>query len=383
MRESRKHEHIAPLWPRWLRSPALFSLYDSIMDRWHNMDELRRFSRRELPEKASKILVVRDRGFGDILQLTTILDSIRTRFFATRLDFLTSPQGVDVLAGDRRVDRAIPIADYPDGVEDDYDLYINFHIFPNSAEAVRAVKAMPENKIVGRTFREGRDEKWYEHLAGSCWLRKYCRIADVEFTPDLPLKINIARDGEWEASRKSFVRENMESEQPYVAVCLGGLDWRRNYAISFLDSMITELEKHWPVLLVGLKSDRGEAEREELSRMLKNHPQLLDLTDRLSLRELLYAIESSSALVTCDTGPLHMAIGVGTPLVAIFGHTPGTQLLGPLKTSDKHAVITPTTGCKGCGFRFRESCFESKRAECMERIDIAEVVCEVRRFYRA
>lgn len=46
-----------------------------------------------------------------------------------------------------------------------------------------------------------------------------------------------------------------------------------------------------------------------------------DLSGRTTLRELASVLASCDLLVTADTGPMHLAVAVGTPVIALFGAT--------------------------------------------------------------
>ncbi len=76
----------------------------------------------------------------------------------------------------------------------------------------------------------------------------------------------------------------------------------------------------YAVLLIG-----GEEERLQADRFLAPlRVPIGDLTGRLNLRQLAAVLVCCRALVTNDSGPMHLAAGVGTPTVALFGHaTPG------------------------------------------------------------
>ena len=47
----------------------------------------------------------------------------------------------------------------------------------------------------------------------------------------------------------------------------------------------------------------------------------VDLAGRTALRELASVLAACDLLVTADTGPMHIAVAVGTPVVALFGAT--------------------------------------------------------------
>lgn len=95
----------------------------------------------------------------------------------------------------------------------------------------------------------------------------------------------------------------------------------------------------------------------------------LDLAGKTSLRELMRLMSECDAIVSNDSGPMHIADALGVPLAAIFGST-SWQLTGPRKPSSH--VITAGLACSPC---FRRVCPESKDGDlkCMEAIEVDEV----------
>lgn len=71
----------------------------------------------------------------------------------------------------------------------------------------------------------------------------------------------------------------------------------------------------------------------------------VDLTGATTLRELSFIIRHALAFVGGDTGPMHLAAAVGTPVVALFGPTDPARN-GPYGAG--HAVLTTPYGCAGC-----------------------------------
>ena len=81
------------------------------------------------------------------------------------------------------------------------------------------------------------------------------------------------------------------------------------------------------VLLIG-----GEEERAQAERFLEPlRGRVCNLTGRLNLRQLAAVLVCCRALVTNDSGPMHLAAAVGTPTVALFGHgtSGGPRRWGP------------------------------------------------------
>jgi heptosyltransferase-3 len=60
------------------------------------------------------------------------------------------------------------------------------------------------------------------------------------------------------------------------------------------------------------------AERELLAPLLAQHPEVTDLTGRLTLGQLMTFISKADGLVAASTGPLHLAAALGIPALGIY-----------------------------------------------------------------
>lgn len=96
------------------------------------------------------------------------------------------------------------------------------------------------------------------------------------------------------------------------------------------------------------------------------------LAGKTSLRELAALISECDVFVSNDSGPMHMAYAVGTPLVAIFGST-SPELTGPV--GEGHAVIRADVDCSPC---FERTC-DKDYLICMFALTSEDVYSSVRR----
>ncbi len=94
-----------------------------------------------------------------------------------------------------------------------------------------------------------------------------------------------------------------------------------------------------------------------------------DLTGRTSLAQLIDELQTCDALLTNDTGTMHLAAMLGVPTVAIFGSTE-PALTGPL--GEAHHVIRHHVACSPC---FLRECPIDFR--CMNAITVEEVTAAV------
>ncbi|MEK7773533.1 MAG: glycosyltransferase family 9 protein [Deltaproteobacteria bacterium] len=91
---------------------------------------------------------------------------------------------------------------------------------------------------------------------------------------------------------------------------------------------------------------------------------------RLKLKQTPCLIGRLRVLVTGDTGPMHMAIAVGTPVLALYA-VADHRRTGPLYDGERHIVIQKPRTCVPC---LSKKCAYQK---CMEAISVDEVEAAV------
>jgi heptosyltransferase-1 len=83
-----------------------------------------------------------------------------------------------------------------------------------------------------------------------------------------------------------------------------------------------------------------------------------------NLRELAYLCKRATVVISTDSGPMHLAAVMGTPVVALFGPT------APWRTGPYgkiHRVIRANSDCSPC---FQRTC---DKVDCMSAIEVDEV----------
>ncbi len=94
-------------------------------------------------------------------------------------------------------------------------------------------------------------------------------------------------------------------------------------------------------------------------------PQVVNLSGQTGLRELMSLLKICSAILTNDSGPMHLADALGVPLVALFGST-DPIVTGPYE--QPHQVVRKPVPCSPC---FRREC--PIDFPCMKKIEVDEV----------
>ncbi|MBI5406108.1 MAG: D-glycero-beta-D-manno-heptose 1,7-bisphosphate 7-phosphatase [Nitrospirae bacterium] len=179
---------------------------------------------------------------------------------------------------------------------------------------------------------------------------------------NFPLYVDI-EDAKWV---KDFLRaNNLSNAGPIIAVNPFARWEKKRWPISSYAALINQLiqELKAGIIILGGKEDIPLAE--EISSLVAGRPAVA--AGKTSLKTLTALLERVDLLVTNDSGPMHIAAALGTPVIALFGPTnPG--LTGPYGKG--HIVIRQEMECSPC---LRRPCLHG-RPLCMEAITIEEVM---------
>ena len=123
------------------------------------------------------------------------------------------------------------------------------------------------------------------------------------------------------------------------------------------------------IVLTGAPQDR--ALTAAVAADLGNVP-FVDLTGALPLDDLAAVLAGLDVLITGDTGPMHLAASVGTPVVALFGPS-DPRRYGP--RGSEHRILRVDLPCSPCGqVRLPPERCRGKVPDCMDGIQVRAVV---------
>jgi lipopolysaccharide heptosyltransferase II len=123
-------------------------------------------------------------------------------------------------------------------------------------------------------------------------------------------------------------------------------------------------DQGYQMVVIGAKNDSSVAQ------IIKSFDRdCMDLTGRTTLKEVASILTLCRALITADSGLMHIAYGVGTPTASLFGS--GIQKKwAPL--GQKHVAINKRLVCSPCTkFGYTPQC--PKNIECLSQISVQDV----------
>jgi len=166
--------------------------------------------------------------------------------------------------------------------------------------------------------------------------------------PGVPVEmpeIPVSREEELRAWRK--VEGAIYSDERIVALHPGASCPSKRWPLDRFAELGRRIAAETPyrVAIVGGREDAASGH--ELAAAIG--PRAADLTGRFDLKELAAFLRRTEALVSNDSGPVHVAAAVGTPTVAIFGRVRAglsSSRWAPL--GDRNEVVRKDVGCVEC-----------------------------------
>lgn len=126
------------------------------------------------------------------------------------------------------------------------------------------------------------------------------------------------------------------------------------------------------ILLLGSEADRPVTG--DVARAMK-HP-AVDWTGATDLAILPAAVQRCALVVSNDSGAMHVATAVGTPVIGVFGATHPRLGFAPVGPAD--AAVTLDLPCSPCSLHGDRACRFRTHA-CMEELDPRRVIAEAER----
>ncbi|HEX8988775.1 MAG TPA: glycosyltransferase family 9 protein [Rhodocyclaceae bacterium] len=139
----------------------------------------------------------------------------------------------------------------------------------------------------------------------------------------------------------------------------------------FVDLGRRLLARHPELRIVITGSPAEKALADAIARGIGD-PRVLPTAGELPLRLLPALLERCAPLVTGDTGPMHLAVAAGTPVVALFA-VADWRRSGPAYDLDRHVVIQRGRTCDPC---YSKNCPYDEPI-CMEQIAVDDVQAAV------
>lgn len=184
--------------------------------------------------------------------------------------------------------------------------------------------------------------------------------------PRLELDLDLSRGDEYFAGMSSRLLVN---GRPLIAVCPRGGWPTKAWPVSHINRFLDLFDVHSVTfVLVGAPGEEKYAQD-----IYSVNNDIVNLVGKTSLRELACVLQRADVVVSPDTGTVHLAAALGTPVVALFGPT-APERCGPPPYMPA-SIISGEVNCLKC---YLKKC--TRDPFCMNTISPEKVKVEVDRF---
>lgn len=169
-------------------------------------------------------------------------------------------------------------------------------------------------------------------------------------------------------------KERRLSEDPpggFVGLILGSTWPSRFWPAERYAQLVRDIEATYSAQCIMVGSRSEEQSAAQIEELLEK-PSLLNLVSKTSLLDLTAVFRLCRFAVGSDSGPMHIAAAVGTPIVSLWGST-SHERSAPYGSEE--FVLSSPIGCSPC---FRKEC-PGLGTLCMEDLPVAAVLAQVER----
>ncbi len=285
-------------------------------------------------DEIRKILVIKFGGMGDVLLSTPVLPNLRAYFPEAEIDYLTLLKNRDILMDnhyinrvltyDMRIDRSYDLLRHIRNKE--YNLVIDLFGNPRTAFLTRitGAKYRVGFRFRGRNYAYNmKEEGRGGEIHNTDFNLDALKIAGIPITSK---KLNLSVNVVHEEFAEKFIRENNLQNEFLVGIALTGGWESKKYKLNDYVELIMMLNEKFKVKYVLLWGNRKELHDAE--HIKKLFPYQSFVIPDSPIRYLAAIIKRCSVVIGNDSGPLHIAGGVGVPVLGIFGPT-NPKLQGP------------------------------------------------------
>jgi len=332
-----------------------------------------------------RILVIRLSSLGDVTLAAFLIRCLRVRFRKAHIAILTRPEFSEITECFTGLDETICWDKYPASsgkflktlTDPRFDTVIDLQ---NSLRTRTLLKKLKPMRLL--RFHRARLNRW---------LRIHCHILKKSLSDPAPIALGYfqvakflqLRDDKkglklkapehWLDSGERRIEHFFEPQDNAGEVLAIAPGARHETKKLPFETWVQALNLAWQKgfkrqVLVGAGGDRKLCDAIEAG---VSHP-VLNAAGETSLGEMAGIVAVSDAFITTDSGPMHIAAGLETPLVAIFGATAPEFGFAPFRCVHKIVQIEDLS-CRPCHKHGQEKCPKG-HFRCMKDIQAADIV---------
>lgn len=329
-----------------------------------------------------RICVIKPSALGDVIQSLPVLPILRERFPQATISWVINHEFADLLEGHphlhellhfhRRGGASLYLQLLQDLRQRQFNLVFDLQGLMRSGVMTAATRA--PLRVGLETSREGASLACHLTIPnttkGMSAFRRYWRIAEELGLGDhAPQTIVQTSDAD-----QSFAASALSNfNGPILAIHPGARWITKRWPVEKFAVVANKAMRQFgfSVVILGSKNEMPVAhELQTLLQGFVSRKTVLNLTGQTTLKQLSAILSAVDVVLTNDSGPMHLAAGLGTSVLGVFTCTNPT-ISGP--PGEQHELVATQVGCAAS---YKKSCPHSGRMNlcCMDELS-TERVC--------
>lgn len=337
-----------------------------------------------LEKDKKRIVVCKYKGMGSIIQSTPLVSSLRQKYPAAEIIYVSSIENKGVLSRIEIIDTCYFVDDRSVLKTIFSSVKLMFKLWKNKPDLYIDLEIYSSYSSIITTCSLANDRFGFYLNSSKYRLGLYTHL--MYFNTDAPITevyLQFARLLKCEDLSKdlycfpeSTVNDNHLVSEKYIVVNPNASDLRieRRWSKEKFVSLIQQIRKEFPVKKVVLIGSKGEASYVEMiSGEFREDENVVDLSGKTSFTELIEVIRGAELVVTNDTGPMHLSASLKRKTIALFGPcSPQQYAMG-----DSIFPIYMDLYCSPCVHEFITPPCKGDN-QCMKMIDVDIVMKKIR-----
>jgi 3-deoxy-D-manno-octulosonic-acid transferase/heptosyltransferase-1 len=338
-----------------------------------------------------EILIVKLSAIGDVIHTLPALNSIRNHYPQAHITWLVEEAASELLIGHPALDRILisrrkawisefrllktaqplrEIRSFLTALRDTrYDLLFDFQALLKSGILIALIKA--ERKV---GFNAGMEHMEQSHLflnervppvsmEHHALTRSLMMLEGIGIPTD-KIEYRLSIDLKTRLHAEQMLKRNGFTPGNQLIVINPGAKWETKL---WHPERFAQLADILARRNAGTVVFTGSSEDSLLIRGIRSgmKEKAIDLSGKTTLKSLAAIYEQSKFIISTDTGPMHLAVALGVPVIALFGPTAPWRT-GPF--GDEHQIVSASLPCSPC---FKRKCATTK---CMAGISMESVL---------
>jgi lipopolysaccharide heptosyltransferase II len=287
----------------------------------------------KLPKTFQNILVVRTDRIGDVILTTPAIKALRRSYPASRISVLVSSATAELIKGNPYVDEVLVddrqghhkgIFGFLRLVREirvkEFDLAVIYHTKKRYNLACFAA---------GIPFRLGyKNEKFGFLLTlplkdirplGQKHEAEYCMdVLKAVGIEDSELDIFVPSHKEAEDWAIHWTRDNGLKANDFIVIHPGASDPAKCWPITHFALLMDRLIESCGMKIVLIGAAQAVPLAADILQKTRRSSEVLDLTGKTSVAQMVSLLRRARLLISNDSGPVHVAAGVGTSVISLF-----------------------------------------------------------------